>query len=209
MTNKGLSRFIPDAVLDAYKPALADGWEVACFLFMAAVWLAVIANFIVDFSVSFDSGFEGLWEGPTLFVTGPILIVIFTLVVRNGAPRSTPRGLWLLDGALTLAFLFGLLTIAAGVIGIFSSFSESGFGFVLGAIIFHVADIALGVVVVVWSLNELAVVRTHSPVTATTVSAAPASWAAAAPTAAPASAAPGDAGTAPGTVPPPPPAPPA
>ena len=191
MKSKGLSRFIPNAVLDAYKPALADGWEMAAFLFLVAVWLGVIGDFIVNFSVSFDAGLEGLWAASgALFAGLPVLMAIVTLVVRLQGPRSTPRGLWLLDGALALSFALGALGIVAGVIGIFSSFGNSGFGGVVGGILFHVADIALGAGVVVWSLNELGVLRKYGPpappavVTATW--GAPAPTAAGAPTAAPA-----------------------
>lgn len=186
MESKGLSRFIPDAVLDAYKPALRDGWEMATFLFMVGVWLAVIADLIVGFSISFDTGLEGFWSASdTLFISLPLVAVVFTLVVRHQAPHSTTRGLWLLDGAITLTFLFGLLSVVAGVIGIFSSFGNGTFATVVGGILFHVADIALGVAVVVWALNELGALRKHMPATTGTVAAAPATWGAPVPAAGP------------------------
>jgi hypothetical protein len=207
MKSKGLSRFIPNAVLDAYKPSLADGWELATFMFLVAVWLGVIGDFIVDFSVSFDAGLDGLWAASgALFVGLPVLMVIITLVVRHQAPHSTPRGLWFLDGAVTLSFALGALGIVAGVIGIFTSFGNSGFGGVVGDILFHVADIALGVAVVVWSLNELGVLRKYAPVAAPAV--ATATWGAPAPTAAataPVAAEPPAPPTAPSSVTPPPP----
>lgn len=195
MSSKGLSRFIPNAVLDAYKPALADGLEMAAFLFMVATWLAVIGNFIYDFSISFDTGLDSFWAGGnTLFISLPVVLVALTIVYRRQAPQASPRGLWLLDASVTLAFLFGLLAIVAGAIGIFSSFANNGFGGVVGDIFFHVADIALGVVVVIWSLNELAAIRKYEPASMTTtvatVATAAPTWGAPAPTAAPPTAAP-------------------
>ncbi len=160
MPNKGLSQFLPDAVLNAYRPLLSVAVELAAAAYMVAVWLVVIGWLIVGFSVSFQNGVEGVFAGSSYaFALVPIVIVALTLATRMRGPASDARGRGLLDTALTLAFGLSLLFIVMGIVGFFASFGDNGFATVVADLLTHVADVVLGVLGVVWSLSEIAKLR--------------------------------------------------
>jgi hypothetical protein len=185
MSNKGLSKFIPNAVLDAYKPVLGNGWETAAALYVAALWLSFIGSLIVNFSFDFRTGTATLAGTPEIALLTAVSIVVLTLVIRARAPHSNAKGIWLLDAALTLFFVLGIVAIVLGVIGVFASFGNGSFSTVLGGILYEIAGIGLGIVAVVWSLSELGGLRSYEPATGVTTASTSTGWATGGPVAPP------------------------
>jgi len=156
MVDKGMSRLIPNQVHQAHRPFASSGWEVAAVAYIVAIWLSVIGSLILGFSISFHAGVEGLFLGsPLLFIGAPLTIVVLTLVARLHGPQANELGRRLMDIALTLFFLLGVLSTVIGVIGFFAAFGDTGFGPVVDDMFSHLADIALGAVAIVWSLGEI------------------------------------------------------
>ncbi|HTT90595.1 MAG TPA: hypothetical protein VMF65_13670 [Acidimicrobiales bacterium] len=163
MVDKGLSRFIPSPVHEAHRPLLSCGWEMAALSYMVAVWLSFIGSLVLGFSISFHAGVSGLFLGSSLlFIGAPVTVVALTLVARLHGPNTDHLGRQLLDAALTLFFLLGALLIVIGIIGFFAAFTDSGIGTVVDDVLLHLADIAIGVLAVVWALGEIAALN-HLP----------------------------------------------
>jgi hypothetical protein len=161
---RGLSRFIPTAVLDAYKPVLNDGWELVAALYVAGLWLVVLANLIAGFTVSFQQGVETEpWTGLALPGAIVLSILALSLVLRLRLPQASRRGLWLLDAAVTLFLLLGVLAVVIGAIGLFASFGDGPFGAVVADFIAHIGDVVLGLVAIVWAMYELLELRRLMP----------------------------------------------
>ena len=157
MTDKGLSRIIPTQVHHAHRPLAPSGWEIAALSYMVAVWLSVIGSLVLGFSISFHAGVGGLFLGsPLLFIGAPLTVVALTLVARLHGPQASHLGRQIMDAALTLFFLFGVLLIVIGIIGFFAAFTDNGFGAIIDDLFLHLADIAFGVLGIVWALSEIA-----------------------------------------------------
>jgi hypothetical protein len=157
MSDKGLSRIIPTQVHHAHRPFAPSGWEIAALSYMAAVWLSVIGSLVLGFSISFHAGLGGLFLGsPLLFIGAPLTVVALTLVARLHGPQASHLGRQMMDAALTLFFLFGVLLIVIGIIGFFAAFTDNGFGPIIDDLFLHLADIAFGVLGIVWALGEIA-----------------------------------------------------
>ena len=162
MVDKGLSSFIPGQVHEAHRPFASIGWEVAALMYAVALWLTLIGELVYGFSVSFHVGLQGLFvDGPWLLVGAAVSVVTVTLVTRLQGPHADHLGRLLLDAALTLFFLLGLLAVVIGVIGFFAAFTDSGFGPLVYDLFLHLADIAVGILVAVWALGEVAVLGHH------------------------------------------------
>jgi hypothetical protein len=160
--DKGLSRFIPSQVHEAHRPLLSCGWEMAALSYMVAVWLGVIGSLVLGFSISFHAGLSGLFVGGSLLYIGaPLSVVALTLVARLHGPDATRLGRDLLDGALTLFFLLGALLVVIGIIGFFAAFTDSGFGVLIDDLLLHLADIAIGILAIVWALGEIATLKSR------------------------------------------------
>jgi hypothetical protein len=165
MVDKGLSRFIPTQVQDTHRSFAAYAWELAALSYMVAVWLAVIAGLVLGFSISFHAGVSGLFlDSPLLYVGAPVTVVILTLVARLHGPQTSELGRQLLDAALTLFFALGVLSILIGVIGFFDAFTDSGVALIVDDLLLHLADVAIGVVAIVWALGEIVALRSSSPI---------------------------------------------
>jgi hypothetical protein len=163
MVDKGLSRFIPSQVHEAHRPLLSCGWEMAALSYMVAVWLSFIGSLVLGFSISFHAGVSGLFLGSSLlFIGAPVTVVALTLVARWHGPNTDHLGRQLLDAALTLFLLLGALLIVIGIIGFFAAFTDSGIGTIVDDLLLHLADIAIGVLAVVWALGEIAALN-HLP----------------------------------------------
>jgi hypothetical protein len=78
------------------------------------------------------------------------------LVARLHGPQASHLGRQMMDAALTLFFLFGVLLIVIGIIGFFAAFTDNGFGPIIDDLFLHLADIAFGVLGIVWALGEIA-----------------------------------------------------
>ena len=162
MVDKGLSSFIPGQVHEAHRPFVSSGWEVAALMYAVALWLCLIGELVYGFSVSFHVGLQGLFvDGPWLLVGAAVSVVAVTLVTRLQGPNADHLGRQLLDAALTLFFLLGLLAVVIGIIGFFAAFTDSGFGPLVYDLFLHLADIAVGVLVAVWALGEIARLGNH------------------------------------------------
>jgi hypothetical protein len=160
MEDNGLSRFIPSQVHEAHRPLLSCGWEMAALSYMVAVWLGVIGSLVLGFSISFHTGVSGLFLGSSLLYIGaPLSVVALTLVARLRGPHATRLGRELLDAALTLFFLLGALLVVIGIIGFFAAFTDSGFGPLIDDLLLHLADVAVGVLAIVWALGEIATLK--------------------------------------------------
>jgi hypothetical protein len=157
MVDKGLSRFIPGEVHEAHRPVATSAWELAALSYMIAIWLSVIGSLILGFSISFHTGLGGIFlGGPSLFVGAAVSVVALTLVARLHGRQTNELGRQMLDAALTLFFALGLLSVVIGIIGFFAAFSDSGFGVLIDDLFLHLADIAIGVLAIVWALGEIA-----------------------------------------------------
>ncbi len=157
MVDKGLSRIIPTQVHHVHRPFVASGWEIAALSYMVAVWLSVIGSLVLGFSISFHTGVVGLFLGsPLLFIGVPVTVVALTLVARLHGPQATGLGRQMMDAALTLFFLLGVLSVVIGIIGFFAAFTDTGIGSLIDDLFLHLADIAFGVLGIVWALGEIA-----------------------------------------------------
>jgi hypothetical protein len=164
MVDKGLSRFIPGEVHEAHRPVATSAWELAALSYAVAVWLSVIGSLVLGFSISFHAGLGGLFlGGPSLFVGAAVSVVALTLVARLHGPQTNERGRQMLDAALTLFFALGLLSVVIGIIGLFAAFTDTGFGVLVDDLFLHLADIAIGVLVIVWALGEIATLKIAAP----------------------------------------------
>jgi hypothetical protein len=164
MVDKGLSSFIPGQVHEAHRPFASSGWEVAALMYAVALWLSLIGDLVYGFSLSFHVGLQGLFaDGPWLLVGAAVSVVAVTLVTRLQGPHADHLGRQLLDAALTLFFLLGLLAVVIGTIGFFYAFTDSGFGPLVYDLFLHLTDIAVGVLVAVWALGEIGALGRHGP----------------------------------------------
>ncbi len=167
MVDKGLSKFIPSQVHDAHRPFAAYTWEIAALSYMVAIWLAVIAGLVLGFSISFHAGVAGLFlASPLLYVGAPVTVVVLTLIARLHGPQTNELGRQLLDAALTLFFALGVLSIVIGIIGAFDAFTDNGFAVVVDDLLLHLADVAIGIVAIVWALGEIVALRNLSSIDA-------------------------------------------
>ncbi len=164
MVDKGISSFIPGQVHEAHRPFASSGWEVAVLMYTVALWLTVIGWLVYGFSVGFHYGLGGLFvDGPLLLVGSAVSVVTVTLVVRLQGPHADHLARQLLDASLTLFFLLGLLFIVIGIIGFFAAFTDGGFGSLVYDLFLHLADVAVGVLVIVWALGEIATLKNSAP----------------------------------------------
>jgi hypothetical protein len=164
MVDKGWSSFIPGQVHDAHRPFASSGWEVAALMYIVALWLCLIGELVYGFSISFHAGLQGLFvNGPWLLVGTAVSVMAVTLVARLQGPHADHLGRQLLDVALTLFFLMGLLALVIGIVGFFAAFTDNGFGPLIYDLFLHLADIAVGVLVAVWALGEIATLRNSGP----------------------------------------------
>jgi hypothetical protein len=164
MVDKGLSRFIPGEVHEAHRPVAASAWEVAALAYVVAIWLSVIGSLVLGFSISFHAGLGGPFlGGPLLFVGAAVSVVALTLVARLHAPQTNELGRQMLDAALTLFLALGLLSVVIGIIGFFAAFTDTGFGVLVDDLLLHLADIAIGVLAIVWALGEIANLKSAAP----------------------------------------------
>ncbi len=69
----------------------------------------------------------------------------------------------MLDAALTLFVALGLLSVVIGIIGFFAAFTDTGFGVLVDDLFLHLADIAIGVLAIVWALGEIATLKSAAP----------------------------------------------
>jgi hypothetical protein len=163
MVDNGLSRFIPGQVHKAHRPVASSAWEVAALSYMVAVWLSVIGSLVLGFSISFHAGVGGLFLGnPLLFIGAAVSVVALTLVARIHGPQTNGLGRQILDAALTLFFVLGLLFVVIGIMGFFAAFTDSGFGVLVDDLFLHLADIAIGVLGAVWALGEIATLKSSA-----------------------------------------------
>jgi hypothetical protein len=199
--DNGLSRFIPNQVHEAHRPLRSCGWEMAALSYMVAVWFGVIGSLVLGFSISLHAGVSSLFLGSSLlYISAPLSVVALTLVARLQGPHASRLGRELLDAALTLFFLLGALLVVIGIIGFFAAFTDNGFGPLIDDLFLHLADIAIGVLAIVWALGEIAMLKAR-PVADAGTSGAPSEPLVATYARPPATAPPA-------TTPPPPPAPP-
>jgi hypothetical protein len=163
VVDKGLSKFIPSQVHDAHRSFAAYTWEIAALSYMVAIWLAVIAGLVLGFSISFHAGVAGLFlASPLLYVGAPVTVVVLTLIARLHGPQTNEMGRQLLDAALTLFFALGVLSVVIGIIGAFDAFTDNGFAVVVDDLLLHLADVAIGIVAIVWALGEIVALRNLS-----------------------------------------------
>lgn len=101
--------------------------------------------------------------GPLLFVSAAVSVVALTLVARLHAPQTNELGRQMLDAALTLFLALGLLSVVIGIIGFFAAFTDTGVGVLVDDLFLHLADIAIGVLAIVWALGELATLKSAVP----------------------------------------------
>ena len=159
MVDKGLSRIIPTQVHHVHRPFVASGWEIVALSYMVAVWLSVIGSLVLGFSISFHTGVVGLFLGsPLLFIGVPVTVVALTLVARLHGPQATSPGpgKHFMDAAHLFFLLLGVLSVVIGIIGFFAAFTDTGIGSLIDDLFLHLADIAFGVLGIVWALGEIA-----------------------------------------------------
>lgn len=165
MPTKVISKVVvPDVVLNAYKPVLSSGWEIGVAGWAVAIWLWVVAGFIANLPFGLkgdiDEAFSNLVP---IFVGGSVTLVVVTMLVRFRAPKATALSEALLGSALALFLLLGVASIVLGVIGLFVAFTESGASAIFTSLMEHVAGIVLGLVLIVWSLGEMAALSRSAP----------------------------------------------
>ncbi|HTW09715.1 MAG TPA: hypothetical protein VME46_19580 [Acidimicrobiales bacterium] len=152
---KEVAKFVPAPLLN--RPELKSSWEivVACVVLAALLFTvgATTEGVVVDLSVT------------VLFMLGgaPVLVAAITLVARLRSSDGSAIGRTCIDASLLLTLLLGLFLVLFAVIGFLKAFKDSGFGYVVGQMVWAVAAGVMGTLTAVWSLTELAVLRQLAP----------------------------------------------
>lgn len=163
MTDRAhLSRYLPKTPVGDRARAYPNGWELAAFGYVVAIWLYVLAYEILalaNLPGGFRQDLEALFSR-NLLLAAPATITAITLAARrrDRTAGSDENGRWLLDAALTLCVPLGALFVFGGVVGFLSDFGDFGDS-ASGAfyeLLIHLAGIVLGAVATIWALGELA-----------------------------------------------------
>jgi hypothetical protein len=145
------------------KAKLADSWELAVLGYVVAMWLFTIASFSQGAMAELGAFSIVLTEG------GPVGVAAVTIVARLRWRATNNLGRFCIDLALLLATALGAVLVVVSIIDIFKSFGMTGADVVIGALMWSLAGLVMGVLTVVWGTGEIAVLRDVVPAATVTL----------------------------------------
>lgn len=153
------------------RPELARSWELVVMGWAVGVCVYAVSTLFTESVVPLLAGTVA-----TLLLAAPVSVVAITAVVRLRGPFADANGRFAIDLAILLTVILAPVLAVLSVLALFKSFSGSA-GTVIGNLLGVVTGLVMAVLLLVWSLGELAVLRrsgassTAAVVTTTTTTA--------------------------------------